>query len=68
MKQSHLTVKVSLMKTLWQQVITITWVEAKIKFGQDNNTLGISSGVYLFIVTLNGLKIQEVSHVNKGFQ
>jgi hypothetical protein len=37
MKESHLSVKVSLMKTLWQPVITIMQPQAKITFGQDRN-------------------------------
>jgi hypothetical protein len=41
MKQSHLTVEASLMKTLWQEVITITQLEVEITFGQDHNAHGI---------------------------
>jgi hypothetical protein len=53
-EQSHLTV--SLMKTLWQQMITIMQLESEIKFGQDHHP---------FIRALSGLKIQEAPHVNK---
>jgi hypothetical protein len=36
MKQSHLTAKVSLTKTLWQQMI-IMGLEVEITFGQNHN-------------------------------
>jgi hypothetical protein len=41
MKQSHLTVKVILMKALWQQVITVPQLEAKITFAQNQKISGV---------------------------
>jgi hypothetical protein len=41
MKQCYLTMEMSLMKTLWQQVIKIMRLEAEITLGLDHNMLGI---------------------------
>jgi hypothetical protein len=57
-KQSYLTVKVSMMKAQYQQVIIMA-AQIHITFGQDHKTLGI----YLYTGGHSGL-IQETSHAN----
>jgi hypothetical protein len=65
MKQYYLTVKASVMKTLFLRVVRVMRAEAMIKFGQENI-------LRILVVSILSLELQwtrtyEAPHVNKDF-
>jgi hypothetical protein len=59
--------EVTSMKKMWEQLTSVMWDEAEIKFGPDHSTLVVCDGVLTFIGDLSRLRIQEAPCVNKGY-